>query len=35
MIKPDEVDGVPMDRARPPYVSYSIVEMSQNEAQTE
>ena len=29
--EPDEIDGVLQRRARPPYVSYSIVEMSQNE----
>ena len=30
--EPDEVDGVLIQRARPKYVSYSVVEMSQNEA---
>ena len=30
--EPDEVDGVLIQRAKPPYVSYSVVEMSQNEA---
>ena len=29
--EPDEVDGVLIQRAKPPYVSYSVVEMSQNE----
>ncbi len=28
----DEIDGVLQQRTRPPYVSYSVVEMSQNEA---
>ena len=30
--EPDEIDGVLQQRTRPPYVSYSVVEMSQNEA---
>ena len=30
--EPDEVDGVLIQRAKPPYVSYSVVEMSRNEA---
>jgi hypothetical protein len=30
--EPDELDGVLQQRTRPPYVSYSVVEMSQNEA---
>jgi hypothetical protein len=30
--EPNEIDGVLQQRTRPPYVSYSVVEMSQNEA---
>jgi hypothetical protein len=30
--EPDELDGVLQQRTRPPYVSYSVVEMSQIEA---